>query len=161
MRKLSPVQWVELVVGAGLPTAVFGPFLCLGLFGMTVTALSALLGRSTMTRMSWWAMGIMALGEVIGLAALGSLWLVILMGPQAVCRRPTLRWFAVCSGVLGILTVALLFVKTYAPAYPLLNIWLYLLVGPAVVGLRYLLVLLKGPCAARGSQEWGSGGEAS
>ena len=99
-------------------------------------------------RASWIVGGFLLCMMLSGLAGFVSLYVVILFGPQQLHAHPRWRWFVLVSGLLAVVVAGGLFVKTYAPGYPMLNIGLWILIGPFIVGLRYLPSLVRRPATA-------------
>ena len=90
--------------------------------------------------------------SLIGLGALGVLWVVLLKGPEWMNQWPRLRRFAVVMETLGILLAIFLLYGTFEKSLrfqrsPFMfledSIWLPL-IGSVIVGLRYLPALLRG-----------------
>ena len=137
--KICPMtwgRWLEILVGALPPTVYVTPLLLAAATSRRVPLLWALYGLT------------------LPLLAIVSLWCVILFGPEQVNQRPAFRWFILVTGVAGLLEVfyfaAVILLKSkslFAGQYgysPFFCFLLLALVGPLLVGLRYLPKLIKG-----------------
>ncbi|MBI3996421.1 MAG: hypothetical protein HY352_02055 [Candidatus Omnitrophica bacterium] len=129
MRKLTWINWLELLLGALPATLFFGPATVLLLIGVVPHV--------------WGdvdAIGIVLLG-IGALACMAALWMVILAGPAWIKQRPVIRWAVIVAGIVGIgFTSFMLMLTVRRPSD--LHI-VVILGGPIVVGLRYLPSLLR------------------
>ena len=131
MRKLFAIHWIELIFGPLPPTILFGVPTVL----LLVVAVRSLTEDPADVR---GALGVTGLSTV-ALGSLGAFWLVALMGPDWVNRHSWLRWSCVLLGAVGIGVTTSLWAQS-AARYE----FLFWLGGPIVVGMRYLLALLRG-----------------
>ena len=87
-RPMTWVWWIELILGALLPTMVFGPYL---LYGVAFS-----LGSHDLSG-AWMAF--------VSLGTLLSLWVLVLLGPGWIHRHPGWRWFTMVMLILGFVVV--------------------------------------------------------
>ena len=142
-------RWVELVFGAIIPTIVWG--------GIAVIALGAAVAGFFGVSVSYgWVM------KTVGLAALCSflvpvvgglvaMWFLVLYGVEQVNHRPILRWFSMLLGIVAVLFGVCMLVesRTWFVKDLMKDSWTTVLgtisiVGPMIVGLRYLPRLIRG-----------------
>ena len=143
LRRLTPLNIVEVIFGALIPTLLFAPLCLFGLW----TGLRVQLDFIYLLVYS-----------VFPLLALVTLWTVLLVGPQAVMRKPVFRWYAVLSLLAGV--GCTIWYALVSPALYLLDSelsWKYffsgqmfLSLGPILVGLRYSWLLIRGADGVRG-----------
>jgi len=142
LRRLTWVNWIEIIFGAVLPTMFFGSLAIVWLVG--AGSRGFLFSEVTVTLFS-----------AIGLAALAFLWLLLLMGPAYVNQHPVIRWLTLATGSAGIALGILMIYGGFTEAtrqtgnvgsaltWQKSGGWM-LLLGPVIVGSRYLPSLIKG-----------------
>ncbi len=141
-------KWGEFIFGPILATVVILPILLMLFFISAISGPPDVTASDSLIRLAFW------LGCFIGMVAIISLWLVVLMGPVRIIRRPFLRWYVITTGILGLLA-AVWIVGFYTVQFVLHRaepksnfLWVFVpmlfLAGPVAVGLRYLPRLLKG-----------------
>ena len=153
LRPMIWVRWVELMFGAFLPTIFIVPFfvtlLGISLLGISVSGFSAQVIPALLL-------------VIIPMGAVVLLWLLILCGPEQINQRPILRWLTLTMDILGFAYVLLFFVPTLFIEWKVVFLrpvsfsfrtivrgddWRFLcmgVIGPVIVGLRYLPALLRG-----------------
>ena len=148
-RKLTLGMAVEILLGIVLPLLFVVPFFC-AIFGLFIELWK--MGMFEVTKVLFW---------VFPMAALGSLWVIILFGPEPVLRRPWLRGICLAFGFLGMAVFFFLFLPTVVIDWRVIihqpfkfdfqtlsrgELWNLMVIGcsgPVLVGMRYLPVLLK------------------
>lgn len=142
---LTLLNWVELIIGAVLPTLCLAPL-------AVVWLVSSCLGGWEFFRAGL----IGTLFAVVGLLAFAALWIVVLCRPERIKQSPATRWAIVASGVSGVLLGGFFL---YSSIEYITRVgrraggdlpaafrdqwgWL-LLIGPMVIGLRYLRLLVR------------------
>lgn len=146
LRKLTWIGWIEIFIGAILPA------ICLGRFVLDWFISSMYFVIASVQSDPEVFVGAMfgALIGVIGVGALVFLWVLLLMGAEWVNHRPTLRWMIIVFDICG---VALSLFLLYGMVFWKLThgrifswrehgAWM-VLIGPVVVGLRYLPSLVR------------------
>ena len=143
-------RWVRVLLGPVPATVLLLPLLLAGGLGAAIGLVAGLVepGRSAAER---WAT-VTTTGTVlawVAAAAAGvvALWVVVLAEPRAGLSQVRLRWLLVAGLVLG-LVAASRWLWTMAGgghSYGPLTwaVWLGLLVGPLVLGIYYLVLLLR------------------
>lgn len=133
-------RWVELIFGAVLPTIFVIPFVVAMLWDGILTGEAVAYGLC-----------------VPAVLAMMALWGVLLVGPEAICRRPVLRWLTLMMLMLGIVVAACILaaylrdgsIRRFGPAPWYLYVWgnphfiALILIGPLIVGIRYVRMLFK------------------
>ncbi len=159
--KLQPMtrgRWVELFFGAVLPAVFVMPVLLWGLGFLLAT----MLGPEGEYLFNGFFLKVVPglLLAAIPVAALLCLGLVILFGPDQVCRFPSLRWTTVVTGFLGLIYFFQSFLRpvlirwsvlggsvSFSPAAIFYrDDWRLPLVGslgPVILWLKYLPQLLR------------------
>jgi len=152
-RKLTRINQLELFLGLLPASLILGPFLLLGMLGMILTAVT---GFSGLPQVSRELLPLFFLLALIGLAALGSLWLLVLVGPEEIRRWRLGQWFilgSVLSGtILAVWAAWAVWPKQAASQAQILfqMIQVFILAGPAAVGIRYLcLYFFRGQPSSR------------
>ena len=148
LRKLTWINWIEVLVGATLPTIFLGRF-AWGWFVTNVYFLmAAMFGTADLPVVNS-AFGVLLSGIWVGAIAL--LWVLPLMGVEWINRHPVIRWVTVVCDVVGsVFGIVLLWGMVF---WKLTNgrqfswhehgIWLTL-IGPIALGFRYLPALIRG-----------------
>jgi hypothetical protein len=133
VRRFTSSNWIEFTFGALLPTIVFGPFLVIGLGALPFMAKG--MGGFIVVLPSLIVAGVC-------LAALASLWIVLLFGPNQVKEHRHLRRVVATFILLGVLFGGFGTVFGAVMVWQANEAWLWIpwlvLVGPFIVGLRYL-----------------------
>jgi len=149
-RKLSVINWIEIVVGVIPPTAFYlitFPFL-LGLLFVSLISLYALAadGKLYLIQPTLLSMRDSIISLVGGGAGLFSLWFVILKGTQAITENPRVR-FKVGVGLLIGISVASYWLTVVIRGGDAARDWIWYaaLCGPILIGIRYLLSLFIRP----------------
>lgn len=147
----------EALLGPLVPTLVFLPFVVAGLMGTMISFGAILSDSSRPLQERLFGLGpvvffgILEVAAVIGLL---SLWIVVLVSEDALRKTPRWRWSLTAGLVLGILAaVYWLGSMAFAESGSDLTtwiVWLAVLGGPIVVGLRRLRAILRGPPAPGG-----------
>ena len=147
-QPMTRVRWIELIFGAILPTIFLVPSM-LYLLAFAVSTFGMPTGNKAYVGVGM---------SFIGVVAVLALWLLVLLGSDQVNRYPAFRGFILIAGILG-LADALFVIAVVIPSWvglftnDIAITWKYMLedersislilVGPVVVGLRYLPRLLK------------------
>ena len=98
LRRLTWINWFELLVGAMLPTWCFG----IGLIIMPAILLpSAVAGLRSGDYHNSLGLIFYCMLFIVGALALATLWLVILVGPEFVTQHWRLRWIIGIALLLG------------------------------------------------------------
>ena len=127
------MNWLEVLIGALVPTLFWVPGLALGLIAGLGTGVHGLGDLGPLT---------LLLG---GACALVALWTLLLFGPEQILVRHRLRLFIIGSGLAGYAATIGLAVMLFggSPAGGPGWIGWMVLFAPTVVSLRYLPVLLR------------------
>ena len=138
IRRLTWINWVELLFGVLLPGVTLGPFFALAaVIGPLTLATSERAREAAPVSI---ALILCALFGLLSLACLGA---VILVGPAAIHRKPTWRFGALLLGSVG-LAVGGWAVKASLSFGQAAPIGFVLFGAPVVVGTRYFLALIFG-----------------
>ena len=132
LRKLTWVNWCEVIFGALVPTVVWVPGLALGLIGGLGAGVRHLQDVGPL---------ILLIG---GFCALVALWILLLCGSEQIVARPRLRIFVIGSGLLGYVA-ALWVIFAFAMSglgWGSAPLWIVLF-APVVISFRYLSALLN------------------
>ncbi len=138
MRRLTWINWVELLIGVLLPGITLGPFFLFAVVLGSFTLATSVRAREAMPA----SMTIMACAG-IGLLSLAGLAAVILVGPAAIRRKPVWRFGALLLGAAGLAVGGWAVVASFSFDRATLT-GLVLFGAPVVVGTRYVLALMFG-----------------
>jgi hypothetical protein len=143
-------RWVRVLLGPVPATILLLPLLLAGGLGAAIGLVAALVepGRSAAERWATVTTTGTVLGWVAGAAAgVLALWVVVLAEPRAGLSQARLRWWLVAGLALGLLAAGrwLWTMAGGGHSYGPLTwaVWLGLLVGPLVLGIYYLVLLLR------------------
>jgi hypothetical protein len=155
ITQLNRWKWLEMVLGLLPASMLVGPLLPIGLFLVVVT-----LGFSLAT-------GVNALKSsdgtlqtflsIFGAAAgLWGLWFVWLFGPAQIRARRVLHSLITLSLIAGLASDSYWFRQIASDSDPhwyVKPVWFGVLVGPLILGMKYLFLLLRGPALPSSSAQ--------
>jgi len=155
IAKFSRWKWLEIVLGLLPASTLVGPLLPIGVFLVLVT-----LGFSLAT-------GVNALKSsdgtlqtflsVFGAAAgLWALWFVLLFGPAQIRARRVLHLLIMLSLIAGLASDGYWFRQIASdtdPHWYVKPVWFGVLIGPLILGAKYVFLLLRGNAAPPNSAQ--------
>jgi len=140
LRSMTGVQWMEFVFGALIPTVVWGWIAVLAL----AAAVSGFWGVSY--GLSAKIAGLISVSVLLVplIGGLACMWFLTLCGVGQLNERPLLRWFSIIVGIAALLLAAQFVIGSVKN--PRHDSWVIniSLVGPMIVGLKYLPQLIRG-----------------
>ena len=145
------MRWLRLVLGPLPATLLLVPMLLAGGLGGAIALGTALTrpGRSTAERWGDAASNGMFLAWIAG-AAVGllALWIMVLAEPTMSTRPPLARWVLTAALMAGVVAAGrwLWVMAASRHDYDTRTwaLWLVMLVGPIVLGLYYVVLLVRG-----------------
>ena len=142
LRPMTWGRWMEFVFGALIPTVVWGWLAVIALGAVVVGFLGASYGWVAKIA-GLVSMGLIFVPLVGGLVAL---WLLTLYGVEQVNQRSALRWFSILIGIAALILGGWNLVYSIeSPRKDFTGVLVNIsLIGPMIVGLKYLPQLIRG-----------------
>jgi hypothetical protein len=144
-------RWLRLVLGPLPATLLLLPMLLAGGLGGAIALRTALTapGRSTAERWSDATSNGMFLAWIVAAAVgLMGLWIVVLAESTVTTRRPLARWALTVALLAGVVAAArwlwLMAASRHDYDARTWALWLVMLVGPILLGLYYVILLVRG-----------------
>ncbi|HET7441181.1 MAG TPA: hypothetical protein VFJ47_07765 [Terriglobales bacterium] len=147
VARLNRTKWLEMVLGLLPITIIVGPLMGLGVLLVGVTAIFSISYGVNPFKTSDGSLQLF-LSIFGGAAGLWALWWVFLFGGAEIRRHPRLHAVITLALLAGLAAGAYWLRQVGAETasrWYVKPVWFSALLGPLVLGMKYLFLLLRGP----------------